>query len=182
MRLSATTEWIVIGVLILYIAFTPGIPMVRQFLSTQVGKAVGLAAVVYVWKYVSEPVALLLTVNFVRCAGMREYLDMPESHCPSGYTLQNGTCKSEGKPDKPATVCGDAAKPKWDPVAEKCVAADATTTMGTGGSAGSSSSSSSSSTRQTFVDLTPDSYAGAGVQPTEKKETFTGGLDFAPVS
>ena len=180
MRLSATTEWIVIGVLILYIAFTPGIPVVRQFLSTPVGKAVGLAAVVYVWKYVSEPVALLLTVNFVRCAGMREYLvDMPptsmsEKNCPEGYTLKDEICKSEGKPDKPATVCGDTSKPKWDAKAEKCVAADATTTMGTGGSAGSS-------TRQTFVDLTPDSYAGAGVQPTEKKETFTGGLDFAPV-
>jgi hypothetical protein len=178
MRLSATTEWIVIGVLVLYISFTPGFPVVRQFLSTQVGKAVGLAAIVYVWKFISEPVALLLTVNFVRCSGMREYLEMPESHCPTGYNLQNGTCKKEGSPDKPATVCGDPAKPKWDPMAEKCVAADATTTIGNGGSAGSMTAPPSTPpTVDKFADYS------AGVQPSEtEKETFVGGLEFAPIN
>ena len=172
MRLSATTEWIVIGVLILYIAFTPGIPVVREFLSTQVGKAVGLGVVVYVWKYVSEPVALLLTVNFVRCAGMREYLvNMPsttsEKHCPSGYKLKEGTCKKEGSPDKPATVCSET-KPKWDAEAGKCVDADATTVVGGAGGNGAGTGTGMSSGTE-------------GFQPSEKKETFANGLEFAPV-
>jgi hypothetical protein len=174
MRLSTNTELIVLGVLILYIAFTPGFPVVRQFLSTPIGKAVGLAVVVYVWKYVSEPVALLLTVNFIRCAGMREYLEMPKSNCPEGYNLQNNVCKKEGSPDKPATVCADP-NPKWDPKAEKGVPNDAVITVGTAGSTGSMVQTPTTPpvTVDTFAD-----YAG-GVQPTEKKESFVGG-EFAP--
>jgi hypothetical protein len=180
MRLSTNAELIVLGVLILYIAFTPGIPVIRQFLSTSVGKAAGLVAIIYVWKYVSEPVALLLTVNFVRCAGMREYLvDMPppsmsEKNCPEGYTLKEGTCKKEGSPDKPATVCADP-NPKWDAKAEKCVPNDAVITVGTAGSTGSMVQTPT--TPPATVDKFAD-YAG-GVQPTEKKEPFVGG-EFAP--
>ncbi len=183
MRLSTNTELIVLGVLILYIAFTPGFPVVRQFLSTPIGKAVGLAVVVYVWKYVSEPVALLLTVNFIRCAGMREYLEMPKSNCPEGYNLQNNVCKKEGSPDKPATVCADPAKPNWNAAAEKCEGTgEGGSGTGTGGGAGTGMTSSSSASSGTGMG-TGGGSGTEGFQPSEKKETFEGmasGGDFAP--
>lgn len=84
MRVTQTQEWILVAALIAYIAFTPGFDVVRSFLSTSVGKALGLAAIVYVWKCVSPVVALLLVVSFVRCSGglMREGLGT----CPPGTT------------------------------------------------------------------------------------------------
>lgn len=181
MRLSTNTELIVLGVLILYIAFTPGFPIVRQFLSTSVGKAAGLALIVYVWKYVSEPVALLLTVNYVRCAGMREgmVVSPPQSYCPAGYNLQNNICKKEGFPDKPATSCLDPALPKWDEVAEKCISADSSPTPTPGAVTTTPSVMTPTMptppvTKQTFVG---SAYEGAGVQPSEKKGVVE---NFAP--
>lgn len=99
MRISQQTEWALVAVLVAYIAFTPGFPVVRQFLSTGVGKAIGLAVVVATWKYLSPLVALLLAVNFVRCASMREYADdasMQPSPCPENHTLdvKDGKCKN----------------------------------------------------------------------------------------
>ena len=82
MRITQSQELIVAAALIGYIAFMPGFQVVRDLLSTSVGKAIGLSVIVYVWKYVSEIVALLLVINFVRCSGMsmREGLGM----CPPG--------------------------------------------------------------------------------------------------
>ncbi len=114
MRLVGTSEWIVIAVLIAYLAFTPGLPVVRQFLSTGLGKALGLAAVVATWKYVSHPVALLLLVNYVRCSGMREFMDNPPSdstlppntYCPENHTYDNGQCRNNTTGQTTATtVC-----------------------------------------------------------------------------
>ena len=48
MKLTGRNEWLVIGVLILYIALMPGFQVVRDLLSTGVGKAVGLSVIVYV--------------------------------------------------------------------------------------------------------------------------------------
>lgn len=116
MKLSGRNEWIAIAALIAYIALLPGFQVVRDLLSTGVGKAVGLAAVVYVWKYVSEPVALLLLVSFLRCASMREGMENPEPelHCPAPFKLDaNKTCKDEkGNPGPPATVCSPGQM--WD--------------------------------------------------------------------
>jgi len=102
MRISQNTEWAILAALILYVAFTPGFPVVRQFLSTGVGKAVGLTVIVATWKYVSPAIALLLTVNFVRCSGMRESMEdgsgstslPPNTSCPPDYTYVNGQCKN----------------------------------------------------------------------------------------
>ena len=99
MRISQKTEWALIAALIAYIAFTPGFQVVRDLLSTGVGKAVALAAVVATWKYVSPLVAVLLTVSLVRCAAMREYMeDTPPavssaSPCPPEHDLVAGKCK-----------------------------------------------------------------------------------------
>ena len=195
MRLVGTSEWIVIGALILYIAFTPGFPVVRQFLSTGVGKAVGLATVVAVWKYVSHPVALLLLVNFVRCSGMREYLESgsgsgsgsgttgsgapPNTYCPENYNFENGACKNKTTgASLPATVCLPGQS--WD--GSKCTGTASTSTSsgagamtgsGSGSSSSSSSGSSSGSTKQGFTVMTPDNYQG--VQPN-----LAGGGNFAP--
>lgn len=125
MRLTGTREWVVIGALILYIAFTPGFPVVRQFLSTGVGKALALGLVVYVWKYVSEPVAILLAINFIRCAGMREGVDDTLStlipHCPTGFTLNKNTnmCEKPGSSPRAGTVCMPPNS-KWNADTGKC--------------------------------------------------------------
>lgn len=128
MKLTGKTEWLVIAALILYIAFTPGIPMVRDFLSTAVGKAVGLGAIVWTWKNVSEPVALLLLVSFLRCAGMREGMENPEPvmHCPAPFTLAaDKTCKdSKGNPGPAPAVCMGGQT--WD--GTKCVSPAETST------------------------------------------------------
>ncbi len=176
MRISQKTEWMLIAALIAYIAFTPGLAAVRQLLSTNVGKAVGLAAVVAVWKYVSPVVALLLTVSLVRCASMREYMENPSSsapppntHCPENYTFDNGQCKNiNNGQTTPASVC--LTGQTWD--GNKCV----------GGSTSQPSSSppptvtpppstSSTTTKQPFTLMTPSPVGG--VQPSIKeKENF----------
>jgi hypothetical protein len=65
--LSSRNELILVGALIFYLAFVPRLQMVRELLSTPVGKAAALAAIVYVYKYVSCSAALLLVVAYVRC-------------------------------------------------------------------------------------------------------------------
>jgi len=94
--LSSRNEWIVIGVLIAYLAFVPSLQIVRDLLSTPVGKALGLAGIVYVHKYISCPVALLLVIAYVRCASAN--LEMfttptttvqPTCTCPDGYAYDS---------------------------------------------------------------------------------------------
>lgn len=125
MRLTGTREWIVLGALVLYIAFTPGFPAVRAFLSTGGGKAASLALIIAVWKYVSEPVALLLAINHVRCAGMREGANETLSalvpHCPTGFTLDKNTnmCEAPGKTPVAGKVC-TPPNTKWNAETGKC--------------------------------------------------------------
>lgn len=90
--LSSRNEWIVVGVLIAYLAFVPSLQMVREILATPIGKAAALAAIVYVHKYVSCPVALLLVIAYIRCARTsREMFTTPTATvqptvtCPDGY-------------------------------------------------------------------------------------------------
>ena len=116
MKLSGRNEWIAIGALILYITLTPGLQAVRDLLATGVGKALGLAAIIYVWKTVSEPVAILLLVAFLRCGGGREGMENPEPelHCPAPFKLDaDKACKDEkGNPGPPATMCSPGQT--WD--------------------------------------------------------------------
>ena len=93
MKLSRTVEYSVLAGLILYIGFAPRMTVVHVILSTPVGKVLALAGIVYVWKFVSAAVALLLAIMFVRCSGggmtIWEGLEMPDVKCtcPEGHTF-----------------------------------------------------------------------------------------------
>ena len=94
--LSSRNEWIVVGVLIAYLAFVPSLQIVRDLLATPVGKALGLAGIVYVHKYISCPVALLLVIAYVRCAGSSwegfttpSATVQPTCTCPDGYAYDS---------------------------------------------------------------------------------------------
>jgi len=67
MRLSTKNEWIAVGLLSLYIAFAPHMPMMRDFMATAVGRLSAMASVIFTWKYVSELVAVLLAIIYLRC-------------------------------------------------------------------------------------------------------------------
>jgi hypothetical protein len=114
MKLTSRNEWIVIGVLIVYLAFTPGFPIVKELLSSSVGKAAFLGGVVYLWKYVSKIIAVLLLVGYIRCASMTgvwEGLEMAATTCTClpGFTYDSTTKK-----------CKNAAGLMKDPVACTC--------------------------------------------------------------
>lgn len=178
MRISQKTEWILIAALIAYIAFTPGLPAVRQLLSTNVGKAVALAAVVAVWKHVSPVVALLLTVSLVRCASMREYMENgstapptasgppPNTYCPDNHSFDNGQCKNLTTGQTiPATVC--LTGQTWD--GTKCVGGSSSTPSTPPPAMPPPPSMSSTTTKQPFTLMSAAPVGG--VQP-DVKETF----------
>ena len=123
MKLSQKTEWIVVGVLIVYIAFVQPIPMIQDAMATSVGKAVALGAIVYVWKYISALVAVLLAVAFVRCiSGGRvwEMFSGAETSCTceggSEYTWDAAAKKCKTKDGKEGAVksCVCASGYAWD--------------------------------------------------------------------
>lgn len=131
MMLTGQKEWIAIAALILFIAFVPTPYPLRQLLGSPVGKALALAAVVYAWKFVSCPVAILLLVVALRSGAMREYLEPttgvtpPSSEsnnfkCPSEFVYNAGTkmC-TKGTENKPPE-CNDASM-MWDASAGKCI-------------------------------------------------------------
>ena len=90
--LSGRNEMIAVGLLILYLAFVPGLQVIRDLLSTSVGKAAALAGIVYVHKKVSCSLALLLVVGYLRCM-MNSWegfttptsVVQPTCTCPDGY-------------------------------------------------------------------------------------------------
>lgn len=106
MQLSARTEWIAIGAMIVYLAFFPSLPVVRDLLSAPVGKALGLGVVVYVWKYVSKTLGLLLALAVYRAGGIREGLEnaKPKIMCEAGkhYDTDKKACVD----DKPKETTG----------------------------------------------------------------------------
>jgi hypothetical protein len=67
MKLTPTVEWTLVAVLIVYIAFTPGFPIIKQVLLTPIGRAAALGVIAYVWKTVSPLVAALMLVSYLRC-------------------------------------------------------------------------------------------------------------------
>jgi hypothetical protein len=82
--LSSRNELILVGVLIFYLAFVPRLQMVRELLATPIGKAAALAAIVYVYKYVSCSAALLLVIAYVRCGcNIREMMENPTTSLPN---------------------------------------------------------------------------------------------------
>lgn len=128
--LTGRNEWIAIAALIAYIALIPTPYAVKELLSSPVGKAVALVGIVYVWKYVSCPVAALLLIAFVRVGGMREYMEgetgmtpppatSTDYKCPDEfiYSMEKKTCE-KGTETRPPT-CNDATM-MWDATEGKC--------------------------------------------------------------
>jgi hypothetical protein len=112
----------VIGALILYIAFTPGIQLVKDVLAKPFGKAAALAIIVYVWKFVSPVIAILLTISFVRCAtwNVWEMFSGAEVACTcespdANWDAQAKQCKtSTGTPSGGVKTCTCANGYSWD--------------------------------------------------------------------
>lgn len=122
------TELAILAALILFMAFTPGFAPVRTLLSTPVGKLVGLLVVVYVFKFVSPAIGLLLAIHVARCSGLREGVDETLSEpvemceCPPEFTYNSGKkmCEKGGADDIKPTKCACMAGEVWDDVAKKC--------------------------------------------------------------
>ena len=112
--LSARNEMIVVGGLIAYLAFVPSLQIVRDLLSTSVGKALALGAIIYVHKKVSCSVALLLVVAYLRCTlSSWEGFTTPTSvvqptcTCPDGYAYD-----AVSKECKPSSVMAGSVPPE----------------------------------------------------------------------
>jgi hypothetical protein len=108
----------------------------KQFFASPLGKVVALGAVIYTWKFVSCPVAILLLVAFLRSGSMREFLEAetgmtPPSaptestaandySCPSGYTYvsEKMMCMKGNESKNPE--CKDTSM-IWDSMVGKCV-------------------------------------------------------------
>lgn len=142
MMLTGRNEWIAIAALILYIAFVPCPYEMKQFFASPIGKVVALGTVVYVWKYVSCPVAILLLVAFLRSGSLREYLEAEtgvtppamstDYKCPDEfmYSADKKMCTKGTETATP--MCNDATM-TWDATEGKC---KSSTTSSNGGPAG----------------------------------------------
>ena len=130
MKVSKKVELGIALVLVVYLAFTPGFPVVRTLLSTSLGKAAGLLGIVYVWKYVSKLVAVLLLAAYTRCATSTpvwEGLAMPAvaCECPPNFAFDKVTkeCRDDkGKTEKP-TTCSCPSGYAFDGMKKECVEA-----------------------------------------------------------
>jgi len=113
--LSARNEMIAVGILIVYLAFGPSLPVVRDLLSTPVGKVLALAGIVYVYKYVSCSVALLLVVWYLKGNSWEGFTTptttvQPTITCPDGYAYD-----SMSKECKPTSSMSGSVPPESTP-------------------------------------------------------------------
>ena len=122
MKLTRNTEWALIAALIVYLSFMPGLQVVKSALATPLGKAAGLAVIIYVWKFVSCPIALLLTISFMRCATWNswEMFSGAEQSCTCEtagaiWDSQSKTCKdATGNAAGPVKTCTCTNGYAWD--------------------------------------------------------------------
>jgi hypothetical protein len=132
MKLDRRTELIVSGVLIAYLAFTPGFQIIKDILATGLGRAAFLAMVVYVFKFVSASVALLLLVGYIRCIKMKVWegaddstiqtdASTPTFTCDEGFTYATdvGKCRNEKGELKDAIVTCETGW-AYDDMTKKC--------------------------------------------------------------
>jgi hypothetical protein len=147
MMLTGRNEWIAIGALILWIAFVPCPYQMKQFFASPIGKVVALGAVIYVWKYVSCPVAILLLVAFLRSGAVREYLEgetgmSPTTAATAAVSTNDYTCPSEYTYDATTMMCKKGNETKnptcnnpsmiWDSMVGKCVSKPTTSSTSGG--------------------------------------------------
>jgi len=122
-------ELAILGGLILFMSFTPGFAPVRTLLSTAVGRMVGLVAVVYVFKYVSAPIGLLLAIHFARCSRMGSVWEGVDEtltemcECDPDFTYNTGTkmCEKLGADPKKPVRCACVPGENWDEATKTCV-------------------------------------------------------------
>lgn len=133
MRLSQSTEYVVLAGLIAYIALVQPLQVVREFLATPVGKALALGGIVYVWKFVSPVIAGLLLVAYVRCAGSGGVMEGMENaqkcKCPSGFVYDEATkkCRNPSGQTKAPEFCPCPSGFFWDVIASECKASSSET-------------------------------------------------------
>lgn len=179
MRISQKTEWALIAAVIAYMAFMSGFQPVRELLGSSVGKAIGLAAVVATWKYISPIVAILLSIEFVRVAVLREHATNQSGTSGSTTTPTTGpppampiTTPAPPSP-APSTIpstCPDGFKQ------ENGVCKNTTTGQTVPMIASSPPQVSTTGLKQGFTTMTPGGVPGAreGFQPNDggKKDNF----------
>lgn len=133
MKLSPKNEWIVVAILIAYLAFTPGFQIVKDILANPVGKALALAGIVYVWKYVSAVIALLLLIGYMRCAknNIWEMFSGAEQTCiceGSDFMWDSSVKKCKDATGKEGGIksCTCANGYSWDTMKKECVVSSGT--------------------------------------------------------
>ncbi len=120
MKLSRTTELVILGLLIVHLAFGVGSTMVRQILSTPIGKAVFLAAIVYVGKTTSLLIAVVLALVYVKCSSGSIWEGFSGAEdtcaCENGFTWDGATkkCKSKDGLEGPVKSCTCISGYSWD--------------------------------------------------------------------
>jgi len=121
MKLSKTTELVILGLLIVHLAFGVGSSAVRQILSTPVGKAVFLAAIVYVGKTTSLLIAVVLALVYVKCSSgsIWEGFSGAEDTClceEDGFTWDPATktCKNKEGLEGKVKSCTCISGYSWD--------------------------------------------------------------------
>ena len=180
--LTGRNEWIAIGILIAFLAFVPTPAVLKDFLSSPVGKLVALGTIVYAWKYVSCPVAILLLVVFLRSGAVREYLDETGVSPSNNYKCADGFAYSS---DKKTCTKGDETKEpectettmKWSAAEGKCVAKPAEQPKtGAGGPEGGSTPGAMAAKNELANSMPP-------TPPVTESFTPYGGKDkdFAPL-
>lgn len=128
MKLTKTTEWILVGALIAVISLNIGYEPLRRFLSTPVGRLIGLAVIVYVWKYVSAIIAILLAIRFIQCTfgGIEGFQDNQKTEatctCEDGFTFDPVTkmCKNSQGAVKAPTACTCPTGYSYDATKKEC--------------------------------------------------------------
>jgi len=127
--LSGRNEWIAVAALIAYVSLVPCPYAMKEFFSSTLGKMVALGAVVYAWKYVSQSVAVLLLVAFLRSGAIREFLDesgmaapsaASEYKCPDEYTYTTDKKMCTKGTEVRAPECNDKSM-MWDSSKGACV-------------------------------------------------------------
>jgi len=114
--LSTQNEMIAVGVLIAYLAFVPTFSVVRQMLSTSVGKAVALAGIVYVHKKVSCSLALLLVIAYLRSNSWEGFTTptttvQPTVTCPDGYAYDSMSKECKASSSMSGSVPAESPSP-----------------------------------------------------------------------
>lgn len=171
MKLTGTKEWIVIGILVLFIAFGSSMGPLRQLLSSPIGKALALGAIIFVWKTVSKPVALLLLVLVLKCGSFRESMT-GGPNCPTGSQLQEDktTCKDPTtNKTTPAILCVEGQT--WNQAEGKCEGASASP----GSTEGVVPSVLNTPTGTTIPGVVPEPPPPTPEVVGQPRETFTGG-------